>query len=71
MEHTTTSRLMELVENACLLHAGSLLDSKTPPAQEAVDTAERLVNLALRIDQISLYWAQQNRLCTHGGTRHA
>ena len=70
MEHNTTSRLMELVENACLLHAGSLLEGNTPPAPEAIDTAERLVNLALRIDQLSLYWVQQARRCAHGGTRH-
>lgn len=53
--------LWEQVGNQCLTMAKKELDKKTTPTETTVEMVERLVGIAISIDNLNLRWAQQNR----------
>jgi hypothetical protein len=58
MENT----LWEKVGNKCLRWAVDLLDEKDAPTEETVGAVERLVGIAIAIDESNLHWANRSRL---------
>lgn len=55
------SSLWEQVGNRCLELAKQALNKETAPTEATVETVERLVGIAISIDDLNLRWAKQNR----------
>lgn len=53
--------LWEEVGNACLKKASDMLGQSAAPTDDAVETAAKLVRVAIEIDMLNLRWAEQNR----------
>ena len=53
--------LWDQVGTQCLRIAKEELDKKTTPTEATVEMVERLVGIAISIDNLNLRWAQQNR----------
>lgn len=53
--------LWEQVGNRCLELARQELNKETAPTAATVETAERLVRIAIAIDDLNLRWATQTR----------
>ncbi len=49
------------VGTKCLTHAKELLDRETAPTAATVETAQKLVHMAIEIDALNLQWEQQSR----------
>lgn len=53
--------LWESVGNKCLQLAKQALEKETAPTKETVETVERLVKIAISIDELNLHWVKQNQ----------
>lgn len=52
--------LWKQVGNRCLELAKTALNKETVPTEETVETVERLVRIAISIDELNLRWAKRN-----------
>lgn len=51
------------VGNRCLTLAKAALNSEAVPTAETVETAQRLVDMAVAIDTLNLQWELQSQSC--------
>lgn len=53
--------ILEKIRNSCLEKATDLLDGKTAPTADTVETVRMLVDIAISIDLLNLRWIEQNQ----------
>lgn len=49
------------IGNKCLSHAMAVLNNSVTPTEEMANLVQKLVSVAIAIDQLNLQWAAQNR----------
>lgn len=60
--------LWALVGTQCITQALTMLDREAVPTAATVETARKLVDIAIAIEMLNLHWAQQSR---YGAAGHS
>lgn len=60
------SNLWEQIGNQCLALAQKELDQGISPSADSLETVERLIRIAIAIDELNLQWAVQTRYGAKG-----